>query len=101
MIQFQNKTNRKIYHRDKRSSKDKAKKRSDKRIAQQSHTVGVKVKKEWTGNAMFEDGSGDTFTDKQFHSYLRRNGVKQPQDEGNEYFDKDDNVRSTCCLVCL
>ncbi|MCR5293518.1 MAG: DEAD/DEAH box helicase family protein [Eubacterium sp.] len=62
----------------------------DKRIAQQSHTVGVKVKKEWTGNAIFDDGSGDTFTDKQFHSYLRRNGVKQPQDEGNEYFDKDD-----------
>ena len=62
----------------------------DTRIRQQTHTAGVKPKKEWQGNAAFDDGSGDTFTDKQFHTYLRKNGVKQPQDEGNEYFDKDD-----------
>ncbi len=62
----------------------------DTRIRQQTHTAGIKAKKEWQGNAVFEDGSGDTFTDKQFHSYLRKNGTKQPQDEGNEYFDEDD-----------
>ena len=62
----------------------------DARIRQQTHTAGVKPKKEWQGNASFDDGSGDTFTDKQFHTYLRKSGVKQPQDEGNEYFDKDD-----------
>lgn len=62
----------------------------DTRIRQQTHTAGVKPKKEWQGNAAFDDGSGDTFTDKQFHTYLRKSGVKQPQDEGNEYFDKDD-----------
>lgn len=62
----------------------------DERIRQQTHTAGIKPKKEWQGNATFEDGSGDTFTDKQFHTYLRKNGVKQPQDEGNEYFDKND-----------
>jgi superfamily II DNA or RNA helicase len=60
------------------------------RIKQQTHTAGIKAQKEWQGNAFFEDGSGDTFTDKQFHAYLRRNGIKQPQDEGNEYFAKDD-----------
>lgn len=62
----------------------------DIRIRQQTHTAGVKPQKEWQGNAIFEDGTGDTFTDKQFHTYLRKNGVKQPQDEGNEYFDKND-----------
>lgn len=62
----------------------------DERIRQQTHTAGIKPKKEWQGNATFEDGSGDTFTDKQFHTYLRKNGVKQPQDEDNEYFDKND-----------
>lgn len=62
----------------------------DERIRQQTHTAGIKPKKEWQGNATFEDGTGDTFTDKQFHTYLRKNGIKQPQDEGNEYFDKND-----------
>ncbi len=62
----------------------------DTRIRQQTHTAGIMPKKEWVGNAVFEDGSGDTFTDKHFHSYLRKKGVKQPQDEGNEYFDKTD-----------
>lgn len=62
----------------------------DERIRQQTHTAGIKPKKEWQGNATFEDGSGDTFTDKQFHTYLRKKGVMQPQDEGNEYFDKND-----------
>ena len=60
------------------------------RIYQQTHTAGIKANVEWKGNAIFEDGSGDTFTDKQFHAYLRKNGIKQPQDEGNEYFAKDD-----------
>lgn len=62
----------------------------DARIYQQTHTAGVKPKKEWQGNAVFDDGSGDTFSDKDFHAYLRKNGIKQPQDEGNEYFDEKD-----------
>ena len=62
----------------------------DKRIKQQSHTVGVKVNKEWAGTAVYDDGSGDTFKDHEFHSYLRKKGIKQPQDEGNTYFSEDD-----------
>lgn len=62
----------------------------DERIKQQTHTAGIKAQKEWQGSAVYDDGSGDTFTDKHFHTYLRKKGVKQPQDEGNEYFDKDD-----------
>lgn len=62
----------------------------DTRIYQQTHTAGVKAKKEWQGTALFDDGSGDSFTDHDFHAYLRKNGVMQPQDEGNEYFDESD-----------
>ena len=62
----------------------------DTRIYQQTHTAGVKAKKEWQGNATFDDGSGDTFRDTEFHAYLRKTGVLQPQDEGNTYFDKKD-----------
>ena len=62
----------------------------DKRIAQQTHTAGIKAKKEWQGNAVFEDGTGETFRDSDFHAYLRKLGVLQPQDEGNEYFDPSD-----------
>lgn len=62
----------------------------DKRIYQQTHTAGVKAKKEWQGLATFDDGSGDTFRDTDFHAYLRKLNVKQPQDEGNKYFDPSD-----------
>ena len=62
----------------------------DERIRQQTHTNGIKPQKEWQGTAIYDDGTGDTFTDKTFHAYLRKKGIKQPQDEGNEYFDKDD-----------
>lgn len=60
------------------------------RVYQQTHTAGVKAKIEWQGNAVFDDGSGETFDDHAFHAYLRKNDVKQPMDLGNEYFDKDD-----------
>lgn len=62
----------------------------DTRIYQQTHTAGIKANKEWQGTAVFDDGTGDTFTDKHFHTYLRKNGIKQPQDEGNEYFNEGD-----------
>ncbi len=60
------------------------------RVYQQTHTAGVKAKIEWQGNAVFDDGSGETFDDHAFHAYLRKNDIKQPMDLGNEYFDKDD-----------
>lgn len=60
------------------------------RVYQQTHTAGVKAKIEWQGNAVFDDGSGETFDDHAFHAYLRKNDIKQPMDLGNEYFDKND-----------
>lgn len=62
----------------------------DDRIYQQTHTAGVKAKKEWQGLAKFDDGSGESFRDSDFHAYLRKTGVKQPQDEGNQFFDSSD-----------
>ena len=60
------------------------------RVYQQTHTAGVKAKIEWQGNAVFDDGSGETFDDHAFHAYLRKHNIKQPMDLGNEYFDKND-----------
>lgn len=40
------------------------------RIKQQTHTVDAKVKLLWRGNARYEDGSDETFTDHDFHNYL-------------------------------
>ena len=62
----------------------------DTRIRQQTHTAGVMPKKEWQGTAVFDDGSGDTFIDKDFHAYLRKMDVQQPQDLENPYFDPSD-----------
>ena len=57
------------------------------RIRQQTHTAGVKPKLEWSGNAIYDDGTGDTFRDTDFHSYLRKLGVNQKDDENNEWFE--------------
>lgn len=42
----------------------------DKRLKQQTYTADVEYIEEWRGNAVFEDGSGERFTDKDFHAYL-------------------------------
>ncbi len=62
----------------------------DERIRQQTHTAGIKVQKEWTGTAVFDDGSGETFKDHDFHAYLRQNDIQQPMEKGNEYFSPED-----------
>lgn len=58
----------------------------DTRIKQQTQTANIKYNKEWAEEARFSDGSGDTFTDKQFHTYLAKNDIKrkdpEPDDEG-------------------
>ncbi|MBQ9266952.1 MAG: DEAD/DEAH box helicase family protein [Clostridia bacterium] len=62
----------------------------DKRIYDQTHTAGIRAQKEWQGTAIYDDGTGKTFLDHDFHRYLRKKGFKQPQDLGNEYFDEND-----------
>ena len=61
----------------------------DKRIQQQAHTVDVEVKEEWRGNAIFEDGSGEFFTDHEFHAYLKKLGIEYDDSKKNEWFHVD------------
>lgn len=59
----------------------------DERIEQQTHTVDVIHKELWRGNAIFDDGSGEIFTDKDFHRYLKKLGIEN--DPKNEWFHVD------------
>ena len=54
------------------------------RIKQQAHTINVKTQELWRGNAVYEDGSFDTFTDSDFHAYLKKLGIKR--DASTEWF---------------
>ena len=58
----------------------------DARIKEQTHTAGLRYIVEWKGLAVYDDGSGDTFKDRDFHAYLRKNGIEQMQGEDNEWF---------------
>lgn len=52
--------------------------RPEARVEQQVHTAGVRARLEWQDNAMYKDGSGEYFTDRDFHGYLvRRRGVER------------------------
>ena len=42
------------------------------RIRQQTHTADIQVKLLWRDNAIYKDGSGESFTDHDFHEYLER-----------------------------
>ena len=59
----------------------------DKRIKQQSHTIDIKTKEEWRGTAVFDDGSGDTFSDADFHAYLKKCGIER--EKATEWFRVD------------
>lgn len=59
-----------------------------KRINQQAHTVGIKWELAWQDNAMFKDGSGEYFTDREFHAYLESDaGIER--ERGTEWFKID------------
>ena len=54
------------------------------RIKEQTKTADVQFRLEWKSTAIYDDGSGDTFTDKDFHAYLKKDGVENKQ--GTEWF---------------
>ena len=56
------------------------------RIREQTHTAGIRWALEWKGMAVFDDGSGETFRDTDFHVYLRGMGVEQEAEADNEWF---------------
>lgn len=55
----------------------------EERIKQQSHTVDAKINLLWKGNARYQDGSDETFTDHEFHRYLtqKRKIERKPETE--------------------
>ncbi len=58
------------------------------RINQQTHTADIRWQLAWMDNAMYKDGSGEYFTDRDFHDYLV--AEKQVQREpGTEWFRID------------
>ena len=46
------------------------------RIKQQTRTADIIFNLEWQGNAVYDDGSFETFSDRDFHAYLRKLGFK-------------------------
>ena len=56
------------------------------RIEQQTHTADIEYNLEWQGRAVFDDGTEERFTDKDFHAYLRKDGVEQEKGKNNEWF---------------
>ncbi len=74
----------------------------DKRLDQQAHTVDVVYKEEWRGKAEYDDGSGKTFTDHDFHRHLLSKNIEKQK--GTEWFKIDPipakqefyNFRSHC-----
>lgn len=64
----------------------------DRRIRQQVHTAWVDYELQWQDNALFKDGSGEYFSDHDFHDFLeRRKQVERHR--GTEWF-KIDGPRS-------
>lgn len=53
------------------------KKTVEERIREQTNTSDTKTQLEWKSTAIYDDGSGDTFTDLDFHSYLQKNNVER------------------------
>lgn len=60
------------------------------RIAEQTHTAGVKHKTWWHFQASYMTEPYGTFTDKDFHAYLKKLGI--PRKEGKEWFQIDPNT---------
>lgn len=58
------------------------------RVKQQTHTADIRHVLAWQDNAMYKDGSGEYFTDREFHSFLEsRLGVERTP--GTEWFHVD------------
>ena len=57
----------------------------EKRTYQQSHTIDVPVKVEWFHNAIFDDGTYETFNDNDFRQYLIQCGYEKQNDRKTEY----------------
>lgn len=64
------------------------------RIKQQTHTANVQWHLAWKSNAMYTDGSGEYFTDHDFHKYLV-NSKQIERKAGTEWFHIDGSTSKT------
>jgi len=62
----------------------------EERIKEQTHTAGVKHKTEWHMLATFMTEPFETFSDHDFHAYLKKLGI--PRENKTEWFKIDPNV---------
>lgn len=81
------------------------------RIKQQTQTADIKFKLEWQDLAIYQDGSGDSFKDKDFHAYLQKKDVEKlsdsewfhilPQDSYDEfcYFKQHRGILETLGVI--
>lgn len=58
------------------------------RVKQQTHTADIRHVLAWQDNAMYKDGSGEYFTDREFHSFLE-SGLGVERTLGTEWFHVD------------
>lgn len=66
----------------------------EQRIRQQTHTVDVRFELSWQDNAMYKDGSGEYFTDHDFHDYLEST-AKVKREKGTEWFNISGDLSHT------
>lgn len=59
----------------------------EQRINQQTHTANIRWELAWQDNAMYKDGSGEYFTDREFHGYLEKEQIQR--EKGTEWFHAD------------
>lgn len=57
------------------------------RIWQQTHTADIRWELAWKDNAMYKAGSGEYFTDHDFHDYLETEQIQR--EPGTEWFHAD------------
>ena len=60
----------------------------ERRIKQQVHTAWIDYELKWQDNALFKDGSGEFFSDHDFHDFLERS-KKVERNPGTEWFRID------------
>ena len=82
-----------------------------KRIQQQTQTADIKFNLEWAERAVYEDGTGDSFKDKDFHAYLSKKDIERipdsewfhilPQVSHDEflYFKKNRGILKTLSVI--
>ena len=66
------------------------------RIRQQTHTANIRWELAWQDNAIYKDGSGEYFTDHEFHDYLEREKIER--EPKTEWFHADGMTLLSCFL---